>query len=252
METIDAHWEMRNLGVRAVELTFGLGETLSKDSALEDILLPYEYAVAKVPAGNTQISACMQNLGFSFMECSICFKHALDRIGNEQTKRLSARVNHSLAVGEEVDYILQRVSEGLFDTDRIYLDPYFTHAQAAQRYVFWLKDEISRGAELYNVSFDGEKVGFFAHKESSPGVSYPFLIGLYPEFRGHHLGGSLIVESLLESKNQGCTSSATIVSSNNVPVIKCHEAVGSGIANIYYVFIKHIGKRRLIDDDSIQ
>jgi GNAT superfamily N-acetyltransferase len=243
MEIIDAHWEMRNLGVKSVELSFGAGEMPPDISDLGDILSAYDYAVAKVPAGNAQIAACVQSLGFSFMECSISFKHDLDCVGNEQTQLLSARVSHSLAAGEGTDYILQRVSEGLFDSDRIYLDPYFTHAQAARRYVFWLKDEISRGAGLYDVLFDGARAGFFAYKESSPGVSYPFLIGLYPEFRGHCLGGSLIVESLLESKNQGCASSETIVSSNNIPVVKCHEAVGSRITGVNYVFVKHRDKK---------
>ena len=40
------------------------------------------------------------------------------------------------------------ISNGLFDSDRIYIDPFFSKEKAAQRYINWTEDELKRGTEF--------------------------------------------------------------------------------------------------------
>lgn len=240
MKVINAHWDSRNLGVRCAEVEFENDEQLSSLDELDEAVRGYDYIVAKVPSTTPWILPALQRAGFAFVECSVNFRHDLVNIGNTETLELQRRMTHRLVVNDERrEYLFGRISEGLFTTDRVYLDERFTHEQAAQRYVSWIKDELDRGAFLYEVLLDEKEVGFFAYKEIEPGVSYPFLIGLYPECRGRHLGPNLIAESLLLSRERGCRLSSTVVSSNNIAVIKCHELVGSYIHQIQYVFVKH-------------
>jgi len=241
MRVIDAFWDTRNLGIPCLEIVFDDDDAELSLPALAQLLDGYSYIAAKVPVDKHRIMQALQEGGFTFVECSINMWHDLISIGNERTEEMSLRMSHELVTDcKDTSYILQRVSDGLFTSDRIYLDPRFTHELASKRYVSWLLDEMQRGACLFDVLFDGEKAGFFSYKEPEEGVSYPFLIGLYPEFRGKGLGASLIVESLLASRQRGCHLSSTYVSSNNIPVIKAHEAIGSRINNMHYVFVKHV------------
>ena len=239
MKIIDAFWDTRNLGVRCAELVFSVGESIPASNDLKTALAGYEYIAAKVPAGNTEIADFLQREGFTFAECSIGFEHDLGSIGDDELASRQMRMTHRLARDGEEEYILGRIEQGLFCTDRSYLDPFFGHGLAARRYVEWLKDELARGAQLYDVFFDNAKVGFFSYKEIEEGVSYPFLIGLYPENRGRHLSANLVSESLLLSRERGCHLSRTVVSSNNIAIIKAQEAAGSRIYRIHYVLTKH-------------
>ena len=51
----------------------------------------------------------------------------------------------------------KELRSGLFDTDRVYLDPYFTKEQASNRYVNWIKDEMSRTTELFIIKYKENK-----------------------------------------------------------------------------------------------
>lgn len=238
---IDAYWDTRNLGVKCGEIEFDRDDVSLDKNELLDACSRFEYVAAKVPSGASSVLSVLQEAGFVFVECSINFLNDLSEVerpfvGDGSSKGL----DYSLAETEsDRDYILSRVGEGLFATDRIYLDPCFTHEQASARYVNWIRDEIGRGADLYNVYFGSQKAGFFAYKEIEPHVSYPFLIGLYPEFRGKRLGAELIASSLRASKDRGCVSSSTIVSSNNLPVVRSQERVGSYIKGMNYVLVWH-------------
>lgn len=240
MEVIDAFWDTRNLGVRCAELTFSLDDAPPSPDELREAVSGYAYLAAKVPSGNGAVLAALQREGFSFAECSIGFRHDLKVIGDGGRTLPREGMSHR-AASEEADraYILKRVGEGLFCTDRIYLDPAFSHELAAKRYVGWLSDELERGSLLYDVLLDGQKTGFFSYKEVEPGVSYPFLIGLYPEWRGRGLAADLVAQSLILSKKRGCRLSTTVVSSNNIAIVKAQEAAGSRIHRLQYVLTKH-------------
>lgn len=232
---VDAHWDTRNLGVRTAELSFSRGEEVDS-AAIDAVLAEYDYVVAKVEPGAMEAMEALQDLGFAFVECSITMAHTLAGIERSDDELSGYGLADTPAA---IDYILSRIGEGIFSTDRIFLDPAFTPEIAAARYVSWIKDELGRGSLLYDVLYGADRIGFFAYKEPEPGVSYPFLIGLYPEFQGRRLGSVLLLESLRASLDRGCTASSTVVSSNNPPIIRAHRNVGSYMDGMRYVFVWH-------------
>jgi GNAT superfamily N-acetyltransferase len=232
----DAFWDTRNLGVRTAELKFDANETVPVDE-IGRAIEGYEYIVAKVPQQSPLTLKLMQDAGFTFSECQINFRHDLQDLPELQVLPTGSIMTHRLTRNKDV--ILEQVGNGLFNSDRVFLDPAFSQETAAQRYVHWIEDELERGNPLFDVLVDDELVGFFAYKEPEEHVSYPYLIGLFPEARGRGLGKALVIESLIASKEHGCTASSTHVSSNNPPIIRCQESVGSRIAAMDYVFVKH-------------
>ena len=240
MKVIDAFWEQRNLGMKCAEIEFETSDDVSCCAKAFEEVSSYDYLVAKISAGNPAILHSVRSQGFEFVECSLHLRHELKQIGNYHIFEAPILVTAHQAIKEDdVTYILKRVQDGLFNTDRIYLDPAFSHEQAARRYVNWIQDELAKGSILFDVFCDNCKVGFYAYKETEEHVSYPFLIGLYPEYRGRHLGPELIKSSLLTSAQRGCVRSDTVVSSNNPGVIRCQEHAGSYISEIMYVMVKH-------------
>lgn len=239
MKLVNAIWDLRNLHVPTAELDFDDRQIPTSDE-FADATKDFTYLVAKVPVDENCISTFLQNQGFHFIECSINFRHNLRDFGSYQYMLIDSEIPYrQLKRSSDVDSVLNKIGAGLFCTDRIYLDSHFSHELAASRYVNWIQDELERGSELYSVIFEGEDVGFFTYKELEGKVSYPFLIGLYPEYRGRKLGAKLIMASLLLSMEKGCTSSSTLVSSNNPAIIKSHHSVGSYFAGMHYVFVKH-------------
>ena len=206
MKVIDAFWEQRNLGMKCAEIEFETSDDASCCAKAFEEASSYDYLVAKIPAGNPTILHSVQSQGFEFVECSLHLRHELKQIGNYHLFDAPILVTAHQAIKEDdVAYILKRVQDGLFNTDRIYLDPAFSHEQAARRYVNWIQDELAKGSILFDVFCDNCK----------------------------------IKSSLLTSAQRGCVRSDTVVSSNNPGVIRCQEHAGSYISEIMYVMVKH-------------
>lgn len=240
MKLIDAFWDTRNLGRRTAELEFA--ETWNENNVgkIKEAIADYQYLAAKVPVSNHKAIEALQARGFRFVECSISLRNNLLSSAKKGLLHVRDSVAHHLVTNpEEQNEILNQVRKGLFFTDRISLDEHFGIDVASNRYSNWILDELSGSAELYSVTLENQMVGFFAYKETLPQTSYPFLIGLFPEFRSKGLGSSLVAESLITSIEHGCSVSETVVSSNNPAVIRCQESVGSFMHGIRYVFVRH-------------
>ena len=70
MRIVDAHWELRNLGVTTQEVE------IDSSDAPEDIRkallsLTSDYQVVKAPSSNFEINALLSECGFSFVEAMI-------------------------------------------------------------------------------------------------------------------------------------------------------------------------------------
>lgn len=242
MKVLDAFWDTRSLGVRSAELEIVETDTIDAiDYALSSVE-EYQYVVAKVAAGCAGSALYLQSKGFAFIESSIEVEADLGELSFPRfVERFDKYITCRKASSGSEHSILSHVAEGLFTTDRVYLDPSFNDDLAASRYINWIKDEQSRGAELFHVYYKDDEVGFFVYKESVPGVeAYPFLAGLYNDWKSSGLGANVVVAiEMKEAQRRGCKRLRTFVSSNNLPILKIHELLGCRIRNIRNVFIKH-------------
>ena len=239
MEIIDAFWEQRNLGISCSEITADTGDTVK--GMLEALaLLTSQYQVIKLPVSRYDLMRVVEQHGFSFIEGSMNVVHNLKNIDRSGIQK---RLNDSVCYEEMDEFDISRLyaelQKGVFITDRIYLDTFFSKEQAAQRYVYWLEDEVSRGAQLYKVSFKNQSMGFFVFKETNNGGCYPFLAGLYESAKIPGIGNVLLYKIIEEASLRSLKFISSRISTNNLPVVKVHISEGFAITNINYVYIKH-------------
>ncbi len=250
MRTIDAFWDTRSLGIPCMELEFEPGDGKGEvDQALADCG-DYGYVAAKVPAGEVAVARRLQEEGFSFAEASVELAIDLSEVAVPRiVGRLEQSVSSRQVSGEEAEGVLSQVREGMFDTDRVYLDPLFESGLAARRYVNWIQDELGCGASLHAVSYKCDDVGFYVYKERVPGVeAYPFLAGLYNDWKASGLGTNVVVlEPLREAQRRGCRRIRTSVSSNNLPILRAHELLGYRVSAMTYVFVRHAAADQAAD-----
>ena len=242
MKIINASWEERNLGDTCCEVTIEKDDSLLYVQEELSRLSSVQYLVIKVDAPNVEAHFLLAKLGYVFIEANI--NMFLD-VRNYRLSALEQRFNSQihyrrLSAQEELDRFEAELDKGLFNTDRIYLDPNFTKVRAAHRYKCWIKDEMERGAELFEIAYKEHAIGFFTQKQLDEKTYYPFLAGLYlgnEEKVG--LGFSVLAKPIEDVMKRGGRYISTYVSSNNLPIVKLHTQLGFLPNKIYNVFVKH-------------
>lgn len=240
MIIVDPHWEKRNLGVDCYEILVEENDTLEDFKYNFEQISVRQYMVIKVPVARFDVMQELTNRGFVFIEGSVSLEHCLDDLKlNNLQKRINKSIAYNLMNDSDHKYVYSQIFEGIFNTDRINLDPFFTTQQAANRYVNWIGDEIKKGACLYNVVYDNQNIGFFILKEIGDGVYYPFLASLFNNHKYSSLGLFVILKILECCLNNKAKLIKTSVSTNNLPALKIHSSLGFQIENITYTYIKH-------------
>ncbi|NLC78979.1 MAG: GNAT family N-acetyltransferase [Ruminococcaceae bacterium] len=239
MKIIDAVWEKRNIGVETKEIILENEDTVEAvRSTLEIEHSPY--VVVKCPSERMDLRYLMTQLGFSFVECSIKITHNLKDIAlTGVQKRLIDSVSYAPMKDGDIEQLYDEIRGEMFTTDRVSMDPFFTHEKSANRYICWLDDEVKRGAELFKLVYKGDTVGFFVIKETQPGIYYPFLTGMYKKYRNTGLGFVYIskpIEEIVKRNGKGISS---FISTNNSSALRMHAATGFRFEDVNYVFVKH-------------
>lgn len=241
MQIIHAYWEKRNIGVDCQELNIDAGDSVAQiGAALGE--LKAEYQVARVPAGMTDALFYLQDNGFRVVEMNIQFEKKLIEkpVLPEQYRRFEKHIAYHPADKEEIENTLKIIETGnIFITDKVACDPFFSPKHAGRRYALWAKDLIDRGSRLYICTYKGETVGF--NMNTNKGEYFDaFLGGMLPEAKKSGLGFLPLFANLSTIYEQGGRWMKTGVSSNNMPIIKLHEAFGCSISGMSYILIKHI------------
>jgi hypothetical protein len=137
--------------------------------------------------------------------------------------------------------VINNISEDLFNTDRISLDPEFNSHQSLIRYRNWIKNEYKKN-ELYEIVYCSKKIGFFMIKYIDNDSMDPVLASLYPRYKNFGLGFSIIELPIKVAIEKSVKFIETKVSSNNLPVVKLYIEYKYSIVNINYVLRKIIKK----------
>lgn len=234
----DAWWDTRNLEVRCAEIEFDANDSIGEVYHALDTSSQYDYVTAKIPSGRIDLLHELENNGFQFVEALIEMRHDLKEIlCSPIVRRVLQNVSYNHAESE-TDLIFDKIRDGVFDTDRVFLDKHFSHEAAANRYINWIKDELKKGATLFNICYKDTNVGFFSFKITDNNVGYPFLSGIYnSDVIG--IGNAVVTEPLKHAQETGCRYVCTHVSSNNIPIIRIHEQAGFYTSSIQYVLTIH-------------
>lgn len=239
MKIVDAAWERRNLGVTCAEITL---ESKDAEADIRSALarLQVQYLVVRVPAGRFDLMSCLSKLGCSFIEAII---HVTRRIDDLELsgiqKRLAEAVTYAPMDESDLQNLWTEIRKGMYDSDRISLDPYFAKGQAGERYIGWIQDEIARGADVYKLTFKNQSIGYFTMKDLGQGTYWPFLAGMYESHRNSGLGFNIVYQSMCEVAARGGNLVSTYISTNNDSAIRLHANMAYRFEEVTYVFVKH-------------
>ncbi len=244
MKCVNAVWEIRNLGVKTIELEIEKNDAPEKIfNEIEGYRLQYDakYVVIKADTRHPKFSVLLQNAGFLLMENQIGLKltHESAIKALEAYREFYDGVSYKLANESELQMIFSEIERGIFKTDRIALDPEFGVKVANKRYIFWIKDAVARGANVFLSVYEGKAIGFFMGKPSGSKNSEGLLGGIFNRPESYHQGSFHLLaghKCFLDSK---LAVDRTFVSSNNLDVLRLHLMLGRTVTNIRNVFIKH-------------
>ena len=238
MKITDAFWEKRNLGVSCTEITLDISDTMTElDRALDDTA---DYMVLKIPAQNNSLQFELPKRGFVYVEDMLTVSSDLSI---PELNRIQQQIMRDISI-EEMDeesfeVLLDEVRGGLFDSDRVSLDPHFTKEQVGNRFCGWLSDERARNTRFYQYRYKGERVGFVLLHDDGKGEFSSVLGGLYKAYRRSAIGNTLNYLNFMKAKELGGKRIVTNVSSNNPVQVRSLLACGYKITQINHVYVRH-------------
>ncbi|MDR0500818.1 MAG: GNAT family N-acetyltransferase [Coriobacteriales bacterium] len=244
MRVIKAVWELENLGKHTTEFELEPGD----DKELCDLIAAIganeqEYNVIKLDSSLSSLLLPLAQNGYSFIESQFIFLAQYDDL---KMNSIQQRIANSISVrpmalddSDAMQRLFYEVSLGMFDTDRIALDPHFGVQVSAKRYINWLKSAMQGGSQVYEYIYKEKPIGFSAIKDMPDASQEPFLGGMYDEFRKSGLGMVIVAKDLQIIANNGTKAAPVAVSSNNPAVWKLYLQLGYTLLQVKHVLVKH-------------
>lgn len=245
MKIVDASpWEKRNLGMNAWEITLNRSDMENVPQTVEALRDPKfadAYVCVKLPVGNLKMVHALEDDGFRFVETQT-------EIGYDfKTQKLPAELGRYasylayeevLPKSEQWSEVVNSVTDDMFITDRMYLDPTMPRGVSVLRYRNWMRDmqkDDSKVMLLWRSRKTREVVGFDIMASMVP-IAHALLGGVFP---GKPLMGMVHMCSFFGClREKGALKYVTNISSNNLPMLRCYAQLGAIAQNMSYVFRK--------------
>jgi len=243
MKIVDAVWEERNMGISSTEVILESGDTVADLKQLNKISSNYQ--VVRCPITKTDLMFGLEKHEFKFIEAMIYLHYDLRNPIIElkgPAQRIVESTSCSLMDETDIEELFSQIRAGIFKNDRVSLDLEFTNEQATNRYIGWIKDEITRGAFVYKCFISNENYGFFTLFRDDDNFVHFALNGVYKEYENSGIGLSLFFHMINEAKKIGCKAlkgNGIAISTNNINSLKICISMGFCIKNIMYIYIKH-------------
>jgi hypothetical protein len=243
LRIVDAFWEKRNMGVTCAEIRIERGDTIADMARLADIKADYQ--VIKCPSKMVEVMFELEAYGFHFIEAMLELRHnlkELEAIKTGAVGRIADAVSCVAMDERDLQNLYLQIRDGIFESDRVYLDSKFTHEQAALRYVGWIKDELARGAQVFKGIFEDKTFGFFTVYVDGQNIAHASITGVYKGYENSGIGLGLYWHMVKEASKLGCramTGGGVAVSCNNIRSLKTCLAVGFEVKHVNYVYVKH-------------
>jgi hypothetical protein len=242
LKIIEATWLKRNIGITSKEVLFDGTESESDLKRIQG--LTDEYIVVRLPVNCVELQFKLQDLGYYYVETMFDITYDLDHLG-ESLNKVARRIADSLTYEKmdegDLKILWSKLQDNIFHTDRVYVDPYFTHEQAAANYSGWVRQVLDGGGTAYKCILKEKTVGFYLAEEKN-GEFLIVISGLYKEYQNSGLGMGHFLAQFLHARDRGVKFSRGAVSTNNVEAIKANLAIGAQIVSAKAVLVKHITK----------
>lgn len=240
MKIVDAVWEKRNLGVTCCEIMIDSDDTIEDVQQMLHTSKKYQYVVFKVASTRPDIVRLLQDEGFRYIECLLTTSL---KVKNFEVPAIYKAVVDKCSLkrmdDKDIKFLCDELDKGLFHTDRVYIDPYFSHDLAANRYKNWMLDIVNSGIDIYKVIYEGDDVGFVLYKEIKPYIYDGILVGTYSKYANSGMGYCVECAGVAYHKSIGARKIIGRVSTNNPEAVKVVSSFGNIITRSDYIFIMH-------------
>jgi len=238
MKITNATWEKRNLGVTCQEVT--IFKETTEDEITNLNTLSAEYQVVKSPVDRPDLIFRLQNMGFIFTEVLFESIHSLqapvlDRISS----RYATHITCDKVERKNIKKLITNISDGMFITDRVAIDPRFGSEYSRRRYIGWISDEVNFGSKVFELKHKNHGIGFFV-LNSDAETCLGKLGGIYEKSKFFGAGILLNYYEIMVARNEGFSKLKAWFSSNNQPIYRINEILGYNTRPLYNVFVKHI------------
>lgn len=240
MQIIHALWEERNIGSNTYEINIQKNDNF--DNCIEEIEgCNGDYIVVRIPAGMADFISKIPMYNYRFVETALSCHYSTSMPFNisEKNKKLLKRCRYEKMLQQDLDVLHKNLNDGLYNTDRIALDPFYSVKISNNRYRGWINDEIGRGAKIFKVICDNNAVAFFGLKKLSNADAFGFLNGVYTKYQGLGFGTIMHCLQIQASKDLGFENTLSSFSSNNYGAFSIHMSLGYKLDQVNYVYIKH-------------
>lgn len=246
MDIINAYWDKRNLGIDVYEIRLNKTDLLNLSEVVNFISsdkFKNSYLTIKMPVSNLEALHALEAIGFQFMETQF---HMGKLLNNYETPRLLSRVitpleQREITKDEECwSAITDLITEDMFYTDRIYLDPMLSKGISYKRYRNWIIDSVKDPDSHLFVYYYKEKpisIGFIKIDQYKK-IVYDLLEGIFEQYQNSGLGFSVFDCALKSYQRIGIKKLKTAISSNNPAILKLDLLFGYIIEKEEYVLRK--------------
>jgi hypothetical protein len=247
MQKVDAVWEKRNFGCNAYEFSLDARDCTdvqSTISAMDLSELQDSFITVKLPVGQLKMLHALEATGFNFMETQF---HISRTLQNYQSPNIVKRFDISLTqqevkkTPEKWRTVTEMLTENIFTTDRVFLDPLLPFGTSCTRYKNWIMDLVNNSrAHLFLYYKDDIAVGFSLSLFNGDSVN-DLLAGVFEPFLSSGYGFLMFDAALTSYSKSGFSKIETSISSNNLPIMKLYQVFGYALVSHNYVLRKYQG-----------
>lgn len=241
MKIIEATWEKRNFGMDTYEISLNKKDLRNFDDAYQKIKsqnFKNSYVVIKMPVGNLEALHKLEDDGYRFLETQLSLVDHFEPLDSEASilsNQEDVKTEILPKEKSEWEQIINKITPGMFDTDRVSLDPKLGKEIACKRYKNWCLDLFEKpNTNLYIKKINDVVFGFSIDVvDEKTGVVDALIGGNFEEFKNLGLGSVMLTEAKNLKANR-----KTAVSTNNLPILKLHQHCGRVIYKERYVLRK--------------
>jgi hypothetical protein len=222
VKIIDAFWEKRNLGVEVIEIEIGkkdLGDTSEIIAKIEELKVPCKLLNVKIPVASLELLHALEGIGFRFLECQLKISRSLKDYEPpaEMQPLLEKTGVHVIEKSHaELEALLERITPGMFSTDRICLDPLWGDGRdvlSAKRYQNWISDIFfDKDIVSFYSTHNDKKISFCIAKMDCIKRSVLLLLGGAFLEQDDYVAGIAFINSPLVFFNEMCIKIETSIS----------------------------------------
>ena len=241
MTIVEATWEKRNFGMDAYEISLDKKDLRNFNQIFKEIQnqnFKNAYVVIKMPVGNLKALHALEDDGYRFLETQLYLidyfepKELELEILSNNTKDEQITIDEVPKIREKWEEIIQMITPGTFDTDRVSLDLMLGEYIACKRYQNWCRDLFDNpNSIMYVRKVNDEICGFGIDIINKQTGEIDGLLGaIFKNYKQTGIGASWISDKTNNKK--------TAISSNNLSVTKIHQLSGRVIYKMRYVLRK--------------